>query len=116
MPTRAHILRPMLVRTRLGAIDPSSIFGVAFDTVELRSRLHQPIKYKITGPSDPATMAMLKRIQPAIIFTGNAGRYEIAPAGMPEGIDSDVEGAGPLIGLGLGAALLGLLFVGKALL
>lgn len=122
MPTRPHIVPSMLVRTnrRLGAIDtsalPQTLFGVAFDTVELRTRLAPPVRFKINGPSDPATMAMLRRIQPAIIFTGNAGRYEIAPVGSPEGIDPAVESAGPLIGFGIGAALLGVLFIGKSLL
>ena len=99
-----------------GEIDPQALLALAYDRIELRTSLFDKLVINLNSPSDPATQAMMNRIQPSITFVGRAGRFEIAPYGVATGIDRDVGTWGWKIGAGIGAALLGLLLVGKAYL
>lgn len=107
---------PTQVLTDAGEIDAEGVLSIAFDTIELRTRLAAPVRFPIQGgPSDPETAVLLKEIQPAITFSGRAGRYTVAPYGNPTTISGAIRRAGPLVGLGLGAALLGTLLLGGAI-
>jgi hypothetical protein len=99
-----------------GNADGMGLLSALFDTVEVHTRLSNPVKIKLSGgPSDPATEALIKEIQPALVFTGRAGQFQIAPYGVPNTIMGAITRAGPLLGIGIGASLLGLLFIGGAI-
>lgn len=91
------------------------IFSMAFDTVEIRTALTPPVFVKLRGPPDPRTEALMREVQPALIFTGAAGRQEIAPYGIPSGISPRVKQWAIAGGIGLGASVLGLMLFGGAL-
>ena len=99
-------------------VNTEALLAALFDTIEVRSRLAPPVILHIGGDAggqaDPATDALLAGVQPAITFRGRAGEFTIAPKGMPSGLLSSATTAGPLIGLGLGAAVLGLMLLGGA--
>lgn len=101
--------------TDSGELDPMALIALGFDRVEIRTALSPPVVINLGGPSDPQTEATLKRVQPAIMFSGRAGKAEIAPYGVPLAIDPDIKNAGVSIGLGLGAALLGVMLFGGAI-
>jgi hypothetical protein len=94
--------------------DPLALLTMAFDKVEVRTAFSPPVVIDLKGPSDPKTMALMREAQPALIFTGPAGRVQIAPYGVPEGSSLLKRwGWGLAVG-GIGAAL-GLVFLGGAL-
>ena len=96
-----------------GELNPVGLLSSAFDTVEIRTRLTPPIALNLRGPPDPAIRRTLEQIQPAIVLRGRAGRYEIAPLGVPAG-PVDLSASGTKLGIGVGAGLLGLLLIGAA--
>lgn len=87
------------------------IFQTLFNRIEIRTAATPPVVIDLTAPSDPKTQALLREVQPAIIFSGPAGRFEIAPYGVPAGLSSTLLQAGAGVGGGvlLGAVGLGLL-------
>lgn len=95
--------------------DAMSILTTAFDTLEIRTALTDPVVVNLKGPSDPRYAALLQELRPAIIFSGPLGRVQIAPLGMPTGKSSLLKkwGWGLAVG-GIGAAL-GLVFLGGAI-
>lgn len=102
-----------------GEIDAAALIALAFDTIEIRTNIVQPliISLKGTGARDPVAEATLRRVQPAVIIRGRAGRFEVAPYGMPGTPDPGIlTSAGTQIGVGAVAALLGLAAVGYMLL
>lgn len=98
-----------------GEIDPMALLTMAFDKVEIRTALTPPVVIDLLKPTDPKTRAQLSLVQPAIIFTGRAGRAAIAPYGVPSGISPRVKQMGIALGVGVGAALLGLVIFGGAI-
>ncbi len=61
---------------------------MAIDRVEIRSNLFDPIVIDLRQNSEgtnPAMQALYDRVQPALIFDGRAGHFEVAPGGMPSG-------------------------------
>lgn len=63
-------------------VNPFSVLGSLYDTIEVRSNAAPPVSINVNdlgagGPPNPASQAL----QPTIIFTGNAGRYALAPYG-----------------------------------
>lgn len=70
---------------------------------------------KLRGPTDPRAEALMREVQPALIFTGAAGRQEIAPYGIPTGFSPRVKQWAIAGGVGLSAAVVGLLLFGGAL-
>ena len=100
-----------------GEIDAAALIALAFDKIEIRSRAAPPLVISLKGGTpDPATQALLQRVQPAVILSGRAGRFEIAPYGNPSGIDPSISAAGTQLGIGIGAALLGLFAIGYIVL
>jgi len=98
-----------------GVLDELALLSSGFDTVEIRSTLAAPVVINLKGPPDPKGEALLREIQPAILFSGRAGKFQIAPYGIPLGISPEVKRWGVSIGIGVGAALLGVLFFGSVL-
>lgn len=86
------------------------LFQALFNRIEIRTAATPPVVIDLTSPSDPETQALLREVQPAVIFSGPAGRFEIAPYGMPSGYSSALltAGAGAGGGILLGAVGLGL--------
>lgn len=100
-----------------GDIDAAALVALAFDTIEIRSRAAPPLVINLKGASDPAADALLRKVQPAVILSGRAGRFQVAPYGMPSGgIDPTILVAGQQLGIGAVAAFLGLAAVGYMLL
>jgi len=98
------------VITPNGVLNPGALISNVFSTVTVRSTLGD-FTMRLDGPEDPATAAILKRLQPSIVFSGRAGTYTIAPYGQTGGIDPAFQDAGVKIGIGVGAALLGLVLL-----
>lgn len=98
-----------------GEVDSQALIALAFDRIEIRSRLAPPIVIDLKTPPDAKTQAYLREIQPALVMTGKAGRAEVAPYGMPHGITPGLAIAGKQLGWGLGAVALGLVFLGGAI-
>jgi len=89
-----------------------NLLALAYDRVEIRTAYTPSVTLNLTGPSDPATDAIGQSVQPALIFTGNAGQAVIAPYGMPSGISPEAQRLGIAIGVGFGAAVLGTMLLG----
>lgn len=106
---RGHALR------QFRDFNPTALIALGFRTIEVRTALTPPVVIDLLAPSTGQTDALLREVQPAVILTGNLGRYEIAPYGMPLGISPKVKDAAMSIGLGLGAGLLGVMFFGSVL-
>lgn len=99
-----------------GAISGEALFALAFDKVEVRTAYTPNVTIDVLAPADPETHALLSRVQPTVILTGRGGRVVVAPYGEAGAIASgEIASAGVKLGLGVGAALLGLVFVGAAL-
>jgi len=63
-------------------VNPFTLLGSLYDTIEVRSNAAPPVSINVNdlgggGPPSPASQAL----QPTIIFSGNAGRYALAPYG-----------------------------------
>lgn len=99
-----------------GDIDPTAILSLFFDTVEVRTAVTEPVSISLKTPPDPETQALLREVQPAIVFTGPAGRAQIAPYGVPSGLNARIAKAPLTIGLGIGAGILGMMLIGRYLL
>jgi len=104
--------------TSEGSLDPAGIVGLLFNKAEVRSTLSDPIVFPIVAggpPPDPTTQAILQQVQPSVVLSGPGGTIPIAPYGVASGVSPEVGRSGIFLGLGIGAALLGLLFIGGAL-
>jgi hypothetical protein len=108
---RAQGFDPDLIKPN-GEIDPAGLITSAFETVEIRSALTPPMVIKLRGPSNPNTQKLIDEVQPMLVLQGKAGRYQFAPSGVPTTLN--MSSIGTTLGFGIGAALLGLLFVGAA--
>ncbi len=97
-----------------GEIDPQALIAMAFDTLEIQTTAFAPLKINLKNVSGSPSPEM-QRLKPFIKLSGPAGAVELAPFGKPSGIDNAIQTAGSNIGIGIGAAILGLLFIGKAL-
>lgn len=99
-----------------GDIDVGAILAAFYDRVEIQSRLGPPVtinlKSAASGTPDPNTSALVKEVQPALVFKGNAGSWTIAPAGMPSGVSKLVGQFGVAGGILFGGIALGLLALG----
>jgi len=91
------------------------LLALAFDKIEIRTSLSPPVTLNLRGPPDPRTEALLREVQPALIFTGNAGRQEFAPYGLPSEMSPMVKKWAWAIGAGVGGVLLGTFLFGEAL-
>lgn len=100
--------------TPQGELDAQMLLTLAFDQIEVRSSLGN-FTINLNAPSSPATQALIDRIKPTLVFSGRAGRFEVAPYGSATGIDPDVSSWGWKAGVGIGAGILGLLLIGKTL-
>lgn len=100
-----------------GTIDPQALIALAFDTIEIRTRLTPPIRINLKDLSpNPEMQRLLNQVQPAVKLTGRAGTYTFAPQGIPDGIAAEqIKSTGTSLGLGIGAALLGVLVLGGVL-
>ncbi len=100
-----------------GEIDADALMALAFDKVEIRTALTPPVTIDLKAPSSGEASQLMKDIQPAVILSGRAGRHVIAPAGIPNGVMSNrIVQAGGIGFLGVGAAVLGMLALGRAFL
>ncbi len=70
--------------TDSGELDPAGALSLLFNEVEVRTSVTPPIRFP-TGPSGPpmdsATDSLMRSLKPTVIFSGPAGRVEIAPYG-----------------------------------
>ena len=107
-------LNPNIV-TPGGALDPQMLITLAFDSVEVRSTLGN-FTINLNAPSSPAMQAVIDRVKPTLVFRGRAGTFEVAPYGAATGVDPSVSKWGGAIGIGIGAGIIGLLLLGRALL
>lgn len=99
----------------LGALDPQGLFALAFDTLEIRSRLWSgPLVLNLRDTQPGAGSAIMQQAQLALTFRGRAGEWNIAPSGIPGGADASLENAGPALGFGIAAAFIGVLLIGSA--
>lgn len=99
-----------------GEIDPQALFALAFDKVYIRTSVTPEIPIDLSQKGDGQVSQIVKDLQPVVILKGRAGTVKIAPAGEPSGINPNLQPAAVTTGLGIGAAILGLLVIGKALL
>src|SRR5687768_3323685 len=70
-----------------GSISEIDLVTLAFDKVEIRTSFGSVPPFDLKTKPNPKTQATLRRLQPAIILTGRAGRVEIAPYGLPSARD-----------------------------
>jgi hypothetical protein len=96
-----------------GEVDAGALIALGFDTVELRTAMTPPLRINLKEPSDPETSALLNQIRPTIIFSGRAGRYELAPYGQTSGAAGVVGTSQKNLLFGVGAAVLGLVLMLK---
>jgi hypothetical protein len=97
------------------AFNPAQLLSLGINRVEVRTAFSPPVVIDPNSPPNPATQALLKKVMPAVILSGPAGRVEIAPYGVPSGVSSAVKRYGWSLGIGLGATLLGVMFLGGAM-
>lgn len=97
-----------------GSINPQGLLTSAFDTLEIRTTATAPIVVNLRGPPSPSAQALIDQFRPQIILSGRAGRFEFAPGGS--GDQLDFSRSAMSLGLGLGAAILGVGLLGYALL
>lgn len=96
-------------------IDPAQLLALGYNRIEVRTAFTNPVLIDLNQPASPQDEALLREVQPAITLSGLAGRIEIAPYGIPSGISPRVRSAAIAIGLGLGAALIGVMIFGGLL-
>lgn len=123
-PALVPLVRPLLASQGItdpgaidnnGNVDPMALLALGFSTIEIRSALTPPVTIDLRMPADQQTDALLNVVQPVITFAGRAGRVQIAPYGVPEGITPLIKKYAVTIGVGLGAALVGVLLFGAVL-
>ncbi len=74
--------------TDSGELNPDGLVQLLFNEVEVSTAITPTIRFPIgpTGaPPNPASDALIKSLQPSIIFSGPAGRIVVAPYGHPVG-------------------------------
>jgi hypothetical protein len=99
-----------------GALDPQALFAVAFDTLEVRSKLWDgPVTVNLRDSSPGAGGALMNQLQLSLRFSGRAGEWNIAPNGVAAGADESLQTAGPALGVGIAAALVGVWLLGSAM-
>lgn len=98
-----------------GEIDLQALVALGITRIEIRSKLSEPIVIDLTKKSGGEVPKLLQEVKPQVILTGPAGRYEIAPAGPPDGIDPRLRVLGVNLGWGLGLGLLGVALIGYAI-
>lgn len=103
--------------TDAGDVDPQAIIALVYDSVEFRSRLFPAgkVSYNLKDTtSSPQTRALLKFVQPAVILRSAklGDRVLFAPAGVPTEVAPEISKAATNIGIGVGAAALGLVVLG----
>ncbi len=101
-----------------GEIDASSLIALAFNKIEIRTALTPPVMIDLNAKPDPETAKTMRQVKPALIMTGRAGRYEIAPYGMPNSdslLDQLMGNAGSL-GFGVIAGIFGLGLIAGSIL
>lgn len=96
-------------------MDAMSLLTTAFDKIEIRTAFTDPVVVNLKGPPDPRSIALLKEIQPVIVFSGPLGRIQIAPAGVPTGKSPLLKRWGWGLAIGGAGVALGLIFIGGAL-
>lgn len=97
-----------------GEIDPQALFALAFDKVTVKTALTPEIPIDLTQKGSGQVSQLVKDLQPVVILSGRAGRVVIAPAGEAAQV-ANLQPAAIQAGLGIGAALLGLIIIGKAI-
>jgi hypothetical protein len=97
-----------------GEIDPQALFALAFDTVTVKTAIAPDMVIDMTKKGSGQVSQIVKDAKPTIILSGRAGRIVIAPAGEATTV-ANFQSAGIQAGLGIGAALLGLIVIAKAL-
>lgn len=112
---QAQGLDPNLVESS-GQISASALFAMAFNRIEVRTTMGPAVVIDMDEPTSPEMEALLRRVKPMITLTGRGGKVVISPYGVPSAIDSVFESGGSYLGLGVGAALLGVALLGGALL
>lgn len=98
------------------AIDAQALLALAYDTVTIKTALTPPIVIDLRESGSGQVTQLMKDVQPAVILSGRAGRVVIAPAGEPSGINPNIKPAAVKAGLGVGAALLGAILIGAAII
>lgn len=111
----------MRVRNRRMAaysdVDAAGILAAFYDHIDIYSRgwsgpLTVNLKPGGGSSSGGQANALVKEMQPALVFKGNAGSWTIAPNGMPSGISSLVGQIGNDVGFAAGGIALGLILLG----
>lgn len=98
-----------------GELDPQALFALAYDTVTIRTSVTPEIPIDLTQKGSGQVSQLVKDLQPVVTLKGRAGKVVIAPAGEPSGV-RNLKPASIQAGLGLGAALLGLIIIGRAII
>lgn len=99
-------------------VDVATILSAFYDRIDIYSRawngpLTVSLRPNASGTSVGSEAdSLLKEMQPALVFKGNAGSATVAPNGMPSGISSMVGQIGNDLGFGIGGVALGLVLLG----
>ncbi len=78
---------PFIINDR-GELNPDGLLQLFFNNVEVQTAVTPTIKFPIGPnglPPNPAADALIKSLQPSIVFSGPAGRVVVAPYGQAEG-------------------------------
>lgn len=97
-------------------LDAQTLFGLAFNTVEIRTALSPPVVIDMNSPTDPSTASLMQLVQPALILNGPAGRMQVAPYGVPDGISPVFSTSATKTAVGVGLGLVGLVLIGASIL
>ncbi len=95
-----------------GSLDAAGLIGLAYNQVEVRTTLTPSLIFPIApgGQQQGGAMeALVHQLQPTIIFSGPAGRQEIAPYGETAGAESWLPAIaiGGVVVLGIGWLIFG---------
>lgn len=74
-----------------GELDAAGALGMLFNEVEVRTSLTPSLRFPISAGGaapDPVMAQLISSLQPTVIFTGPAGRVEVAPYGAAQGASS----------------------------
>lgn len=99
-----------------GELDGATLVSAGFDRVEIRTRFTPTVAIDLRSPPDPENERLLREVQPSVVLTGRAGRAVIAPYGLAgEGIGAKFfKSSATQVGVGIAAALVGLVLIGGA--
>ena len=67
-----------------GNVALADLFSLAFNQMEFQTALTPHVSFRLDGPSDPTTQAILQKIKPTIVLRGPAGTVQIAPYGAAQ--------------------------------